>query len=612
MSLGGKLDLSRDDDTTKGTTIQDASTPATDTTNSLDHPKGVTGQLRRILLHTLLCVLPMLALSVFFLVLVVPFNTRIPHLDDDDAKGYFQIRNVGIPVLLTLTTVSALLSICLIPSLLTLTSFLHAHDWLRSSEYKDIADLPTPLELALLIRLVNGSLSAYVQTIKHCFIKRNRAPRMLRRAVFFSTLLFLLSLLVVACDLCLHAGSRAVDIPVPGTGGNATDLYGRVLSSDCYGDSNLTLDYDGCQGRRDLDYDEEAKATATDKSALNKIVNVAPHDPLQGFHNVPLSLLVDARAHSSNNIFVATTFGVASYFENIGERCDLNSSVFSWNCEDHHFSGSLADKAVEIPETANILLKDNEVKWVIAAKAVERNGTFSALAPNTTVRVTPDGGTVFTVDHCETAVYRVTYLYEGGRYTVLRATPADEATTRLIIGPAFPGMVPNYPGFGRDILANMIHDESAKGGAVLSVDGLADTWAPLFSKVALSSAVGIVKEAPTDTGPKPLHIVSAIPKAALLLLWALDFLYVLISLALGFAAARNCLSNAGTRDVQARMGTTGALARGFGGNLGMPVARVEDLLPTGEKVGVARTPEGGWGYESVPPQGITGVDGRMA
>jgi hypothetical protein len=178
----------------------------------------------------------------------------------------------------------------------------------------------------------------------------------------------------------------------------------------------------------------EATRTALGQSALSKVVTL-DFPGVKDFYNESVSILVDARA-PADTIFVASTYGVATMFMDIGAECQVNATGYTWNCADHHFDGKMT-QAIEVPNPTYLLPLLNVIKWVVAAKVSGDRNSFKGFANDSDIAV--DNGNLFTVMHCETAVFEVEYFKIGERYIPQSITPTNTSTSKLIYSPMFPG-----------------------------------------------------------------------------------------------------------------------------------------------------------------------------
>jgi hypothetical protein len=152
----------------------------------------ISGQWIIIIGHGALATLPMLVLSAAILFMVISYSIKPHNMDGHPLNSYYFLQKIPVYSLLTLTTCTAILSLLFIPSLLVLTSFIHAHDILRLSEDKNFASLPTTFEFGLLLRVITGSPVAYLRGVQRVFRRPYKKYFILRRAVILSTVISIL------------------------------------------------------------------------------------------------------------------------------------------------------------------------------------------------------------------------------------------------------------------------------------------------------------------------------------------------------------------------------------------------------------------------------------
>jgi hypothetical protein len=248
------------------------------------------------------------------------------------------------------------------------------------------------------------------------------------------------------CDISLHVSTRAIVVSRWRSSAASRQDYGRTLSPDCFLSSNIndvstfqtSLGDDGCNGRWDLlIWGEEADRTAKNRSIINKIVQLE-FEGLKDFHDESVMILADANAPPDSS-FIASTYGVSSYFEDIGSKCRINNTEYSWNCSDHDFSG-VTTHPITIPLPINLRIHENVVMWILAAKVMANNSTFHESANKIDFETSARNASLFTVMHCETAVYEVDYFKNGDKYIAQTIKPVNDSIARLIFGPVFPSM----------------------------------------------------------------------------------------------------------------------------------------------------------------------------
>jgi hypothetical protein len=178
----------------------------------------------------------------------------------------------------------------------------------------------------------------------------------------------------------------------------------------------------------------EAEMTMKGLSETNKVVRL-DFNGLSDFYNESVMILADAQAPIDSS-FIATTYGVSTMFMDIGSDCQITAT--SWNCSDHHFDGNVT-QPVTIPNSRNLLVEKNGVKWVVAVDIEGYNNSFSSFSNDVNFNITANNTSMLTVMHCETTVWEVEYFKTGEAYIPQSIKPADDNTAKLIFSPLFPG-----------------------------------------------------------------------------------------------------------------------------------------------------------------------------
>lgn len=148
-------------------------------------------------------------------------------------------------------------------------------------------------------------------------------------------------------------------------------------------------------------------------------------------------------------------------------------------------------------------------------------------------------------------------------------------------------MIPNYPGFGLDVLTLLI-----QSAALTTIDSndFTNAIASAFSTIALSSAVGIMAPSPALKENIAITVVRILKVGLWILIIALS-LYTVFIMGLCFAALRHILSN-----------------REAVGQLAVEVGRYRPQ--SGDLLVRAVRGENGWRYDTDMPMGDGSGDGR--
>jgi hypothetical protein len=150
------------------------------------------GKWKIIISHTLLVTVPMILLAVAMLCMVIPSNMQLHNMPGYPSKSYFILRQIPVFGLLSVTTLASILSLLLIPSMLTLSTFTHACDILRMTHSQQFSKLPTTFEFALLLRVLCASPNAFFHALPRVLQKPRKDHHVLRKAVCVSFAMMML------------------------------------------------------------------------------------------------------------------------------------------------------------------------------------------------------------------------------------------------------------------------------------------------------------------------------------------------------------------------------------------------------------------------------------
>ncbi|KAF2434873.1 hypothetical protein EJ08DRAFT_693362 [Tothia fuscella] len=575
--------------------------------------KQISGKWTIILTNATLTFVPMIVFASALLLVIFGNSIDLQNFPGYPIEEYYFIQGISPNSIIALTSFITLWTIVCYGCLFTLTSFLHANEILRLSEGKDAANLPTAHEFAVLLMIVSGSLMGYFRGNK-CILKRPlRQHFIIQRAIIWSSVILFLCFTILIGDIWLHVSTRSLVAPEVISQSNTVmtkDIpnYGRKLSTGCGLSINgtpISIEYsfaeNACDGRMDMLMGGlEAHRTARGTSNHNEVV-ILDFPGLKDFYNETISILVEAKAPAESS-YMASTYGVATMFKSIGKECHITDTRFSWNCADYSFGGTMTHPVMMPgPELLKPLL--NVVKWVMAAKVDGEDTTFEHLENDPDIVI--DGASLFTVMHCETAIYKVDYLKLGSKYIPQSVKPANISVAELIYSPMFPGRLDGFEGFGAEILASQF-TSSALSSA--SKSELEHHWAQALAKLTIASASGIMDSVPIKI---QFHILTAMPKTPFWLLFSATFIYAVFTLGLTVTATRNVLAKAEVRDVQARMGFEGLVVllldpkfgRGAASSMGDLFRRSEAGQGYSDRVTIVKTGTGGWSWSAPPSRG---------
>ncbi|KAE9963877.1 hypothetical protein BLS_008840 [Venturia inaequalis] len=548
--------------------------------------KQISGRWKTILGQGALVTILMCGMAASMLVLTLIFELESLKIGSFPSNDYIIIRDIPASAVVCIASLASLLSIILFRSFLKLCSFPLAHDLLIHTERGDRGNLPSPRDFSTILRTLTGSPHAYIQALRRSFHKGTHGKLVLRQATIAYSYAILFSALIICCSFCICAYTRGLRMPSTYAVANGATNYGRALVHDCLQSSGTGI----CQTRMDLHAGNNSDNLLTVKglSDQNKIVRL-DFQGLSEFHNESLMILADPRA-SKGSSFTAKTYGVSTYFKDIGSECEVTAQ--SWNCSDHHFDGNFSIP-LTIPQSKNMLIDGNDVMWVLAAKVQVSEGMFKHVANGSDFGIDPMSNFLSTVMHCETSVWEVEYLKLGEEYIPQTIKTADPAAAKLIFGPAFPGLIAGYEGFD---LKDLVTEFNARALQSNTTEQLAHNWAESFAKLAISSSAGIMEQVPVT---QQFSTITAVPRSWFMVLGFSVFLYGLLGLAIMLAAIRAVTSRPEVREVQAQMGIFGLVSAALEPRRsGEGASSVEELLGNDSRVGIYKTASGGYKWEA--------------
>ncbi|QDS70287.1 hypothetical protein FKW77_007931 [Venturia effusa] len=527
----------------------------------------------------------MCGIAISMLVLTLVFQIKLLKAGKFSSDKYIFLQNVLTPAILFIASLASFSSIVLCRSLLKLYSFPLAHEFLMNTKLGDRGDLPSTRDFALVLRVLTGSPYAYVQAWRRSFSKSTRGRQIVRRVAVAYSFAILLSGVTILFSFLVCAYMHELKMPSTFAVGDGATNYGRALLHDCLQASSSGI----CQTRTDLHAGNDSDPVLTMKglSDQNKIVRL-DFKGLPEFHDESVVILADSRA-SKESSFTAKTYGISTWFKSIGSDCEVSTQSF--NCSDHQFDGNF-NNPVTIPKAAHVALEGNEARWVVAAKVQGAGGMFSNFANDPNFGVDTTSSFLTTVMHCETSVWEVEYLKLGDEYIPQTIKPTDTATTKMIVGPAFPGMIEGYNGFDVEDLATEFNARALQSHTTAQ---LAHNWAESFAKLAIASSAGIMDHIPVTQ--EFAHLI-AIPRPFLFALGIWVFLYGLLGVALMLAAVRCVIARPEVREVQARMSISALVSAALEPwKSAQGVGKVEDMLGDDGRVGIYQTATGGYRWE---------------
>ncbi|KAF2458116.1 hypothetical protein BDY21DRAFT_341584 [Lineolata rhizophorae] len=412
-------------------------------------------------------------------------------------------------------------------------------------------------------------------------------------------------------DVALHASVESTQVQLPKDGSvNADDLWSRSLAPICFKADPSEADDRGfgvafnngrsCHDRLDLDWDDsEAQQTVTNSSGLNRVVAVGQK---QGV----LAIIADQNAQTSSS-YVASTFGVRTSCHVSRADCDINIAESTYTCPELQLEGQFSQPLNWSYLDTNYPLSyadpemPNPLSWSVAAVVNGDAETHEALVSTSDAAVVNNGNKLFIVVDCSSSVHNVDYSYVQGDFKIMMDSLANASTTSLVLAPVFPRLVEGSAGWGKKVLLSGL---TAAVATEPSAQMVADSFAGVVNRVALSATTGIVSPSPV----KYQLVATAytlVPKAAAIIVVCLSHIYVIIGIALTGSAVYFCQKDPDVMDVQSRLSIMGLTAQAFEPRAsGHPATRMRDLFKYSDIheeriVRVKRTERGGWSWEAL-------------
>jgi len=347
----------------------------------------------------------------------------------------------------------------------------------------------------------------------------------------------------------LHATARTVEVQASTVGTNSADFWGRALAPECAQNSSsqaqstfqMSLGSIQCPvqlGTFTDDAETEAYQTAKNASFSNRVV-------LSG----NTALIIDAGALPSSS-YTASTFGMTTSCMLIGQNCQMGADL-TFNCSKQGFAGAFT-RPFGLAITNDSSTPPNSVPFLAAVNINGTQGEFKRYSSSSSVVVSRRNSVLLTVFECSSEVFELKYAQTNGNIQIKSSTPADLATTELLLSPMLPGMMSGYSGFGLDLLAETMATTS---NATTLLQQIADSFATAFSQITMASATASTTPVLNDE-ILTTYLLTTVPKAAVWLLVVADGLYALLVLGLTIGALI-CSSNPAVRDVQAQLTVRG-------------------------------------------------------
>ena len=279
--------------------------------------------------------------------------------------------------------------------------------------------------------------------------------------------------------------------------------------------------------------------------------------------NISIAFLVDPTA-PSDAVYLSTSLGVETSCMPITRECRLNASDtgLTYTCLDGKLSGwpPLNLSMLPLYGVNEVAVPDSQgltpFLWT-AAVTIPTHGGLPPDWANSVDSLVISRNETLVVLVCTSTVSRLLYSGADGGYTLTSFTTVtkdspDPISPKVVFDAISPGDLPGWSGFVTRLLSSKLSESLL---TTTSVQNLADEFSVLFSKVAVSSVVGIMDHSPSPLGLK--RQITLVPKVPFVLLVTGSVAYILLGLLLGTSAVAVYLFRPAVGNVQAQLNERG-------------------------------------------------------
>ncbi|KAF3396084.1 hypothetical protein F1880_007227 [Penicillium rolfsii] len=585
--------------------------------SSVDSDRGtkkMQGRIQEILIAFAVMTLPLLIFSGILLGLV--FHYRIEQNDflssdlafdsDQDNPNVYFVR-ISATTLTTIASWSSTVAPILVGFGVALVSYPVAKGLLKASENQDVAQLPTPFQFSLIVRMISsGSFSALWSWMMYSYGwrgKRERQGSAIKSVTTVLTLGIVLSTLVIATDTWLHFSTKTVNFIQPYANSDASGLGFGVYENCTNVDSRLL------------------SCNLNNPASGDVLLNV---DPMKVLSNISETMTIPifsvgqdqyayvatpATPRLSALDYTVSTYAIHSQCSPVTSQCTDPNNVYgvgtTYKCP-FAFQGTVntavgASNSVTMAYFTDSTGSNNNTDQTLIGNpyyysamilANMRNPRPQALQKDPEVLSGGHGGATIVALRCMSTVYDVEYSSVNGTIKNWRSSNSNRSTTLIVQGTQRLTNVGN---------PNLVQAASI-AGLSNSAQEIADQFALAYSQTALGVASGAFEpRVALASQVREQILVARVPKAPLFALIATNLLLVLLGIILAGVAL---VANRGnTGEVQARLSIPALVAALFEVNRAKPVEEVEDMFEEkhgqrGPRIGVAKVSEGGWVFQS--------------
>ncbi|KAK5063183.1 hypothetical protein LTR84_005260 [Exophiala bonariae] len=579
----------------------------------------IHGRVKEIMIAFAVMTIPMTIFSALLLGLI--FHYRVvqnPFVSDDlafdagqDVSSVVFVK-ISATTLITIASWSSTTAPILVGFPVTLVSYPVASGILTASIKQEAAQLPTPYQFSLLLKMLSGgSVSALWSWLQYAFgWKARREPqgRSVKTLTSILTLGIILSTFVFATDTWLHFTTKTVNFSQVTPTSDAFDLSFGVY--DNCTDVSQTYSF-GCN------MDNPASGAVLMSSTPIEVLSNISDSMLIQTHTIgsdQFAYLTNAQLSRLASIdYSAKSYAVQSQCKPVTSSCMSTDDVAGVGTFYHcpfAFQG-MADTSVGSLNSvtmayftdssgANNNTNTNHIgnPYYHAAVAVVnmRNGVSQALMSDPEIIKGGHGGSTIIALFCNSTIYDLEYTSVNGSVTRFAVNLSNSSTTNILQGSQ------RLTDAGD---ANLVQAASV-AGLGNSAQAISDQFALSYSQTALAVAVGAFQPRPAlELQSREDMLVARVPKLPLACLLAANLLLVLLGIALTVVAFLS--SSRETGEIQARLSIAALVASQFEEvRTRSPVEKVEDMFEEshgepGPRIGFFRSPEGAWVFGSFRP-----------
>ncbi|GIC92806.1 uncharacterized protein Aud_009279 [Aspergillus udagawae] len=579
--------------------------------------KRMQGRIQEILIAFTVMTLPMLIFSGLLLGLV--FHYRITQNDfsssdlafdstQNDPNVYFV--RISATTLTTVASWSSTIAPILVGFGVALVSYPVAKGLLTASENHEVAQLPTPFQLSLIVRMISsGSFSALWSWLMYSFGWRGRRERQVRALKSLTTVLILgivSSTVVLVTDTWLHFTTKTVNFIQVNANSDASGLGFGVYQNCTNVDSTLL------------------SCNLNNPASGNILLNP---DPMKVLSNISDTMTIRIYSAGQDQYayiaspetsrlslldYTVSTYAIHSQCSPLTSQCanpnDVSGVHTTYNCP-FEFQGAVntavgASNSVTMAYFTDSTGSNNNTDKTLIGNpyyysamilANMRNARPAALQNDPEVLSGGHGGATIVAVGCTSTVYDVEYSSVNSTIKNWKISNSNRSTTLIVQGTQRHTDVGN---------PNLIQAASI-AGLGNSAQEIADQFALAYSQTALAVASGAFEpRAALASQVRERILVARVPKAPLFALIAANLLLVFLGIILAIVALIAVRDNTG--EAQARLSIPAIVAALFEVRMARPVNEVEDMFEErhgerGPRIGFAKAVEGGWVFQSWRP-----------